>query len=428
MTTTRETTVGYIALLRTNPNFRWIWLGQVVSLFGDWFNLIASAALIAQLTRSGLAVGGLFVVRMLAPFLISPAAGVATDRFNRKALLILADLARGVIVLGFLLVRQPQHTPLLYALTALQLAISGVFFPARNAILPEIVCRRELGAANALSSVTWSVMLALGAAMGGLVAGEWGIYPAFIVDTLSFFLSAVLIWQVAYRAPAAHIATRPGLSAALRDYLDGLRFLGQRRDILAIALHKAAIALTISGVFQVVQVRLAQTAFPLGEGGGTSLGLLYAATGVGTGLGPLLARCLTGDRESRLRAALGVSYLISALGLVISAPMTSLPLVLLGSLVRSSGGGMNWVFSSQLLLVLTPNAMRGRTFSSEFALFTLANAAGAAAGGWLLDNTALSLTAMMAWMAAFTLLPWLLWSLWEKSGMKNQPASWSEYG
>jgi hypothetical protein len=68
-----------------------------------------------------------------------------------------------------------------HTLTAIQLAISGVFFPTRNAILPDIVSRQELGAANALNSATWSVMLALGAALGGLVSGTWGMYPVMIL-------------------------------------------------------------------------------------------------------------------------------------------------------------------------------------------------------------------------------------------------------
>ena len=144
--------------------------GEIVSLFGDWFNLIASAALISSLTGSGMAVGGLFVVRMLAPFLVSPIAGVVADRFDRKKILILADLSRMVIVLGFLLVRSAEQVWLLYVLTFLQLAISGFFYPTRNSLLPEIVSRHELGSANALSSASWSVMLALGAAVGGIVA------------------------------------------------------------------------------------------------------------------------------------------------------------------------------------------------------------------------------------------------------------------
>ena len=151
MTATNEEKkpVGYLDLVRTNQNFRFLWTGQVVSLLGDWFDLIASAALISELTRSGLAIGGLFVVRMLSPFLVSPLAGVLADRYNRKKLLIIADVLRGFIVLGFLTVRTPGQAWLLYVITAIQLAFSGLFFPARNAIIPDIVTHAELGAANA---------------------------------------------------------------------------------------------------------------------------------------------------------------------------------------------------------------------------------------------------------------------------------------
>ncbi|MEZ4663113.1 MAG: MFS transporter [Caldilineaceae bacterium] len=197
--------VGYGELVRQNHNFRNLWFGQIISLLGDWFNLIASAALIGELTHSGLAVGSLFVVRMLAPFLISPIAGVAADRYNRKWILIITDLVRAVVVFGFLFVREAGDLWLLYTLTAIQLGVSGFFFPARNAILPDIVAPRELGAANALSSATWSVMLALGAALGGLVSGAWGIQPAFVIDGFTFFASAWFIWRIVL-APRAELA------------------------------------------------------------------------------------------------------------------------------------------------------------------------------------------------------------------------------
>ena len=188
---------GYWQLVRRNADFRFLWSGQVVSLFGDWFNLIASATLVSVLTHSGTAVGALFIVRMLAPFVVSPVAGVIADRYDRRKILITADLARGVVVLGFLLVRDARHLWFLYGLTALQLGISGLFFPARNAILPNIVRRQDLGAANALSSVSWSVMLALGTALGGFVAGALGIYTAFLIDSMSF-----LIFRMAFSSCA----------------------------------------------------------------------------------------------------------------------------------------------------------------------------------------------------------------------------------
>lgn len=407
--TVHQGPVGYFALVRDNRNYRSLWLGEIVSLFGDWFNLIASAALVSSLTQSGFAIGGLFVVRMLAPFLVSPLAGVAADRYNRKTLLILADLLRALVVIGFLFVREPRDVWLLYGLTAIQLGISGVFFPARNAILPDLVSSRELGAANALSSATWSVMLALGAAIGGVVAGLWGIYPAFIIDGLTFVVSALFITRIQYHPQIGLHAAGQSLAAALDQYLEGLRYLRQHTGILAIALHKATVSFTANGGFQVIMVALAERVYVIGKGGGTSLGLLFAVTGVGTGLGPILARRFTRDREASQRTALALSYLLIALGLIISAQMTSFEVVLFGTFLRAIGSGINWVFSTQLLLQLLPAHIRGRVFSTEFALFTLATAASTAVGGWVLDSTRLGIPNLLWWMAVLTLIPGSLW-------------------
>ncbi len=403
---------GYAALVRGNHNYRNVWFGEIVSLFGDWFNLIASAALVSQLTGSGLAVGGLFVVRMLAPFVISPFAGVWADRYNRRKLLLATDLARAVIVCGFFLVRNPGDVWLLYVLTALQLAISGVFFPARNAILPDIVAPADIGAANALSSTTWSVMLSLGAALGGLVTGEWGIYPAFVIDALSFLVSAWFIYRLRGVLDPPLEGQAAGARAALSQYVEGLRYLKQHNDVFVIAMLKALAGLSISGGFQVVQVVLAERVFVMGEGGGTSLGLMYAAVGVGTGIGPILARRFTGDRVGPLRWAIVAGFAIAAVGLLLMAPLTSFGMVLFGSLLRGVGAGIIWVFSTQLLLALTPNAVRGRVFSNDFAAQTLTNAIAAGVGGWLLDGTGLGLSGTLLIMVVLTAAFAVVWGLW----------------
>ena len=407
---------GYTELIQSNRNFRYLWMGQIVSLLGDWFNLIASASLVATLTQSGVAIGGLFVVRMMAPFVVSPIAGVAADRYNRKWVLILADLTRAVTLLGFLFVRRPEQVWLLYVLTAVQLGISGFFFPTRNAILPDIVSRRELGAANALSSATWSVMLALGAALGGIVAGQWGVYPSFVIDSLTFVLSAVLIAQVAYDFKGTPADMDTSVGAAVHEYVDGLRYLWEHKDFLVIGLHKAAYSLVVVGAFQVVQVTLAEQVFVIGRGGGTGLGLMYAAIGVGTGLGPIMARRFTGDRGPALRAAIAVSYVVTAAGMVVVATLASFGVVLLGIFLRGFGTGIAWVFSTQLLLQLLPDKVRGRVFSTEFAMFTLMNAAGAASIGWLMDAGTYSLGMLLWGMAVMTLLPGVLWLLWLRFG------------
>ncbi|MEE2775282.1 MAG: MFS transporter [Acidobacteriota bacterium] len=397
----------YWRLLCDNRDYRFLWLGQLVSLLGDWFNLIASAALIASLTSSGLAVGSLFAVRMLAPFLVSPIAGVAADRYNRKRILIATDIVRGFAVLGFLLVREPSQVWLLYALTAVQLGLSGFFFPARSAILPDLVKKEHLGVANVIGSVTWSSMLAGGAALGGIVAGVWGNEIAFVADAATFGLSAVLLTLVRYRPPARARAATP---SALHEYLQGLRYLVRHVHILAISLHKGVSALILTGM-QVIQVAISEDSFVLGRNGSVGLGLMYAVAGIGTGLGPIVARLWTRDRHGPLSWAMVYAYLISIVGLAVVASMSSFGVVLVGIFLRGLGGGTIWVFSTQLLLEAVPERVRGRVFATEFALFSLLAAIGVWTTGSLLDAGA-GLAETTLWMAGLMALPAVLWGLW----------------
>ena len=401
-----EKIVGYFELIRTNPNFRWLWAGQVVSLLGDWFNIIASAILIRNLTDSGLALGLLFTIRMLAPFCVAPIAGIFADRYNRKHILIITDIVRGLLLIGFLFVKDESDILLLYILATLLFGVSGFFSPARSAILPDITSPRELGTANALSATTWSVMLAFGAAIGGITAGLFGVHTAFIIDGLTFFVSAGILLKI--KLPKTFV------SKAMineRSKFSALRYMSRHPDIFFIALHKAAIALLLSAGFQVAQVEIAKTHFVIGIDGAISLGLMYCMGGVGSGIGPIVARYWTGDRDKPLRRSISLGYLIGTVGLVITAPLLSLTTVVFGGFIRSIGGGIAWVFSTQLLLQRAPNEIRGRIFGTEFALFTLMGAVATAIVGVMMDLFGVRL---VLWgMTALPLIPALLWWLWQ---------------
>ena len=399
--------VGYITLIRQNANFRWLWCGQLVSLLGDWFNLIASAILIADLTGSGLAIGILFTIRMLAPFVVTPIAGICADRYNRKHILIITDIIRVFIVFAFLLVRDENDIWLLYTLTTLLFAVSGFFSPARSAILPDVTTPRELGTANALGAATWSVMLAVGAAIGGLTTGLFGSQTAFVIDGLTFVLSAGLLLGV--KLPdSSSTATEHQTRARLTAF----RYMRQHPDILFIAMHKAAIALLLSSGFQVVQIEIAKEHFVIGVGGAISLGLMYCVNGIGSGIGPILARRWTGDRDRPLRVSISLGYLIGVLGFAIVAPLFGLVEVLIGGFIRSIGGGIAWVFSTQLLLQRAPNEIRGRIFGTEFALFTLMGGIGTAIVGALLDQ--FHLRTILWGMTGLPLIPAVLWWFWQR--------------
>lgn len=403
--------VGYVELVRGNTNFRLLWFGQIVSLFGHWFNLIASAALVATLTESGLAVGALFVVRMLAPFLASPFAGVVADRFHRKWILFWADLVRAITVLGFLFVRNPDMVWLLYSLTAIQTGISGFYFTARTAILPDIVEDRAVGTANAISSATWSVMLAVGAATGGLVAGTFGIWAAYLIDATTFLFSAAFVFQIrlATATPVRHLDQT--VRRVMAEHLVGFRVVFGNPELLLIVLQKSMLMLFFGAAFQVILVAIAKNVFTIGSEGSLSVGMMFALMGLGTGIGPLAARAMTGDHPNRMHLAILLSYLLAAVGLLVVSDLSSLTTVLAGSFLVGLGNGQLWVFSTQLILQRTPAAVRGRVLASEFGFFSLASAISAALAGAALD-VGFEIGALLCWMAALSTVPALVWGIW----------------
>src|SRR5512135_2545010 len=188
--------VGYVQLLRGNSEFTRLWIGQLVSNLGDWFNTVAVLALVYDLTQSGLSTGLIIIASTLPAFLLTPYAGVVVDRFDRRQIMMTADLTRGVLALGMLLVRTPNEIWLLYVFSALLIAFASFFGPALNSAIPNLVSSDELISANALSSATWGLMLAVGAAVGGIVIATVGRDAAFIINSLSFLFSAAMIFSI----------------------------------------------------------------------------------------------------------------------------------------------------------------------------------------------------------------------------------------
>ncbi|MGD8604497.1 MAG: hypothetical protein PVF49_07985, partial [Anaerolineales bacterium] len=269
----------------------------------------------------------------------------------------------------------------------------------------------------------------LGAALGGFVTGQWGIYRSFVVDAGTFILSAAMLSQLRYVPSPREQAAKRWLDEAVQQYVEGLRYLRQHLDTLALTLHKGAINLFAGGAFQVIQVVISEQIFVMGEGGSISLGILYAVMGVGTGLGPIVVRRFTGDREGPLRLTIALAYPLAAVGLIVTATLTSFPVVLLGAFIRSVASGFVWVFSNQLLFTAVPKKVRGRVFATDFAFFTLASATSSALAGTSLDQMGLSLTELMLWLGGLTLIPGLLWAWWllrRRSQARKQGAQSSQ--
>ena len=160
---------------------------------------------------------------------------------------------------------------------------------------------------------------------------------------------------------------------------------------------------------------IAERHFPIGEGASISMGLMYVMSGIGSGLGPILGRAWAQDRERRLRLMIAMGYVSALVGFLIVSSLASLEAVLFGTFLRGIGGGLVWVLATQLLLQMAPNAVRGRIFSTEFALYTLFAALSSGITGGLID-TSLGATGILQIGAVLLLLPSCLWLAWIFAG------------
>ena len=203
----------FVSLLRDNRNYRYTWMGQVVSEIGDHFNNIAVFSLAVQTTHSGLVVSGVLLARAIPAVLAGPLAGVTLDRLNRKHVMIASDLIRAVVALAFILTVNGQSTGLLYGLSALLMLASPFFTSGRSSILPSIATNEELHTANSLTQTTQWTTLAVGAFLGGTSVMQFGYQWAFFGNSLSF----VVFGTVHFAAVSARPRIPPAAPRPQRD-------------------------------------------------------------------------------------------------------------------------------------------------------------------------------------------------------------------
>ena len=414
--------VGYIDLLRRNRAFRQLWLGQVVSQMGDWFDTIALYTIILNLTGSGRDVGLLLVARFVPSFLFGPLSGVVADRFSRQRIMIISDLLRAVVVLGFLFVRRADQLWIVYVLTVFQLGLSTFFEPAKTAAIPSIVEDRELVAANAISSVTWSVMLTLGAAIGGVITGWFGTDVAFILDAATYLLSAALIAsiRVQKRRKRERQKLTVGRALGITETIEGLRYVKDRPRVLALLLVKPAWGMG-GGILTILAV-FGERIFPVGKSAATGIGVLFAARGIGTAVGPIVARRIAGEGEKRMQTSIGISFIIAGVFYAAFGSATSFVFALVVLGIAHCGGSILWVFSTVILQRAVEDKFRGRVFAAELAFMTLTMAASNYTTGELLDRFKISPRTVTIGIGLFFLMPGLAWFLtqrwWDRDARK----------
>ncbi|MEP7040481.1 MAG: MFS transporter [Chloroflexota bacterium] len=408
----------YLTLLRGNPAFSRLFAAQLISFAGDWFATVALLGLALELTGSPAIASLLLVVQTGAFALASPIAGVLADRYDRRRLMVMSDVCRVPAALAFLLARDPDTLWIAFVAAALLSLGAAVFEPTSSASLPNLVEESELAEANVLIGATWGTMLAVGAALGGLVAATLGRDVAFIVNAASFAASGFLIVGIrrsfrAVPAPqAAGEAIHQGLGGVAESIRVVLRFARGNRTLAALLLSK-----TTFGVGTGVILMLAVFGRDVFKAGDAGIGILFAARGLGALIGPFLVRSIVGVSERGLIAGIAASFGIFALsyGLLPLAPI--LPLAALAVFAGHLGGGAQWTLSSYGLQRAAPDAIRGRVFSFDYGLVTLTITLSTLVAGFLAERFSPAATTWtLVGLAAIAAIGWIVFArpVWQR--------------
>jgi MFS family permease len=370
-------------LLRRNRNYRYTWMGQVVSEIGDYFNNIAVFSLVIQTTGSGLAVSGVMLARAIPAVMAGPVAGVVLDRFDRKRVMIASDLVRAAVALAFLLTLSGGRSWLLYVLSALLMFASPFFSSGRASILPSIAAPGEVHTANSLTQVTeWST-LTLGTLLAGFSAAKFGYHWAFIFNSFSFLFSALAISRLRghFRASQAHAtpALRPW-----RDYTEGLRYIRSVPLIFGVCLLTVGWA-TGGGAAQILFTLFGEVVFHRGARG---IGSVWGFAGLGLLAGGALGHLL-GKRLAfpGYRRTISAAYLAHGAAYVLFSQMTSYGLALLFIALSRVGQATCSVLNYSKLMKHTQDQYRGRVFATletlRWSVMTISMAAaGVASQYW----------------------------------------------
>jgi MFS family permease len=404
----------YFRLVRGNRNFRLLWFAQIVSEQGDWMYMVAVYSLLLEFTGSAKYVAFAFVLQVLPQFFVAPAAGVLNDRISRKKVMICADWSRAAIVLCMLLVRGPQLLWLLYILLFLETVFWAVFEPGRSAVIPNIAAERDLVVANTLSSTTWSFNFAMGFAVGGVIAAYFG-RGVFVLNSLSFVLSALLIRSMRFAEP--HAENLPPL--ALRDLVgfspirEGIRYVWSDRRLRLTILVKAGLGLmganwVLLPIFGERVFAIRPAGFDKRQAGMLGMSLLMACRGIGALFGPILSSFWVAGLEKRMRWGILFGCFAGAAGYIVLGHAPNLAVACAGVTLAHSGSAMMWVYSTTLLQRQTEDRYRGRVFAAESAFMVLTMSLSSYYAGMLIDHAVpvRSVATLTGWLM---LLPALLW-------------------
>lgn len=367
----------YIELLRGNRSFRRLLTGQVISELGNWFNFIAGLGLVRAVMQGAPEATAILLVLRLAPFaFFAPFAGAVVDRWSRRKVMIATDCARAVVALGFLLVHRPEDLWIAYVCTFVSTLLAAFFEAAKNAAMPNIAGDQGLLAGNALMFSSRFLLMSVGAALGGAASARFGYEAAFVINALSFLVSAYSIWLIPegeMRQEEREVKDEKAGRSVTRfwkDMREGWSYIAAHKPVAAIMLVNILWA-TGGGATTLIIDRLGGVAFAGSGGlqGDAGVAALYAAAGAGLFLGMIFARRIGAHVEMRRATASFIGWTLMAQGLIFALMglMPGLWPACALMLMSRALLGVEFAVQETLLMRLVPDGLRGRVSTTDRA-------------------------------------------------------------
>jgi MFS family permease len=368
-----------IGPLKRYPAFRRLFIGQTISTFGSEIAAVAAPFQLYDLTHSTLQVGLLSLCELFPLLTLTIVGGALADALDRRRLLLYTETLLALVAAAFAFNASLAHPRVwaIYVLVALTMSIYSLGVSGMNTVIPRLVERHELAAANAIENVYGSTTNVAGPAIGGALIAGLGLTGAYLLDSATFAASLWSVWRLPAMLPA-HDAERP----SLRTIAEGFRFVRLKKVLLGMFLVDSNAM--IFGMPRALFPALALKRF---HGGAGILGLMYAAPYAGALISSLLSGWIAHVRRQGLIVAIAAALWGAAI--VAFGFADSLWLALLFLAAAGAADNVSAVLRGTILWTVTPDYIRGRVSGIEFAQVAATPALGNVEAGVVASLTSL---------------------------------------
>ncbi|MFD2171691.1 MFS transporter [Tumebacillus lipolyticus] len=390
-----------------NRNFTMLYLGQLVSQFGDWFRTVIMLVILYELHPSEAAVGGMFIASTLPMLFGSILVGPLIDRWNKKHIMITVDILRFFTLMLVIYGVEQKSLWIIYICSAIASLFSSAFQPARTAIIPEVIDSQDTVRATSSFAILTSITMVTASALGGFAADQIGALPILWFDAISYLVSALFISLMSYRPRVRVAKAHVPYFKQIKEGLDYVKGSPQLLSVFWITFARDFVLGFVYILFSIFVLEVVQA-------GNTGMGVGYSVTAIAYLLGAWLIKWYFRKKSFSDESFFKIFFpfhLLYGIGLGVMFSMTSwfwFLFVLVVAYIFASG--VNIIIETSLM-TYSKAENRGRVVASWLSSSRLAYAISlplfSAIGGYIPTHLGGYLLTFICALSALILFIWL---------------------